>query len=123
MFWQFRMALCVADDEGVAAALTDLALTAVVVVPDDVVAAEVVCAVAALATARLPPTPTPSAPAPIAVPMMILLSRVFNVSRLLAIGRWSWAKDTRASWGRAAPTLSRPYETLGRRPVRLRGPR
>jgi hypothetical protein len=82
------MALCVADGDVVVAASTDPALT-VVVVPDEVGVVEAVCVVAALATARLPPTPTPSAPAPIAVPIMILRSRVFNMSRLLAIGRWS----------------------------------
>ncbi len=79
MFGQLCVALGVADDDGVAAGLADPALTAVVLVPDDDVVAEVVCVVAALATARLPPNPTPSAPAPIAVPMITLPSRVFNV--------------------------------------------
>ena len=80
MFWQWWVALGVADGEGVAAVLTDPALTAVVVVPVDVDVVEDVCAVAALATAMLAPNPAPSAPAPIAVPSTILPSLVFNVS-------------------------------------------
>src|ERR1700732_2512650 len=89
MFGQLCVALGAADDDGVAAGLADPALTAVAGVPDDVdddVVAEVVCVVAALATARLPPNPAPSAPAPIAVPMIILPSRVFNVSASLRSG-------------------------------------
>jgi hypothetical protein len=81
MFGHLCVVLDGADDEGegVAAVLADPALTAVVAAPDDDVA-EDVCVVAALATAMLPPNPTPSAPAPIAVPMMILPSRVFTMS-------------------------------------------
>jgi len=79
MFWQLCVALLDAAGEGVAAVLTDPALTAVVVAdPDDDV--DVVCAVAALAAARLPPNPTPSAPAPIALARIILPILVFNVS-------------------------------------------
>src|SRR5271169_1589380 len=88
MFWHLCVALCVADGEGdgVAALLGDPALTAVVLAPDDDDVAEDVCVVAALATAMLAPNPTPSAPAPIAVPIMILPSRVFNVSASLWSG-------------------------------------
>ena len=88
MFGQLCVALGVAfaDDDGVAAGLADPALTAVVLVPDDDVVAEVACVVEALATARLPPNPTPSAPAPIAVPIITLLSRVFNVPASLRSG-------------------------------------
>ena len=79
MFWQLCVGLLDAAGEGVAAVLTDPALTAVVVAdPDDDV--DVVCAVAALAAARLPPNPTPSAPAPIALARIILPILVFNVS-------------------------------------------
>lgn len=83
MFWQLWVGLADADDEGVAAAAADPALTAVVAARDDDDVddvTEVECVVAALATARLPPSPTPSAPAPIAVLRIILPSLVFNVS-------------------------------------------
>ena len=83
MFWQLCVGLLDADGEGVAAVLTDPALTAVVAARDDDDVddvTEVECVVAALATARLPPSPTPSAPAPIAVLRIILPSLVFNVS-------------------------------------------
>src|SRR5580704_6938668 len=69
MFWQWCVALCVAEGEGVAAVAADPLLAAVVPDDDDV---EVVDAgvdellVAALATAMLTPSPTPSAPAPTA---------------------------------------------------------
>jgi hypothetical protein len=112
MFWQLWVALCVADGEGVAAALADPALAAVVVVPDDVDVVEAVCAVAALATAMLAPNPTPSAPAPIAVPMMNLPSRVFNVSASSRSGHGPGAQETRAVCGLAATVLCRPYEML-----------
>jgi hypothetical protein len=75
MFWQWCVALCVAEGEGVAAVAADPLLAAVVPDDDDV---EVVDAgvdellVAALATAMLTPSPTPSAPAPTAAAMMIL---------------------------------------------------
>jgi hypothetical protein len=81
MFWQWCVALCEADGEGLAVA--DAALAAVVPVVDvvdDVVDDGVEWVVAALATARLPPNPTPSAPAPTAAPIMILPSLDFNVS-------------------------------------------
>jgi hypothetical protein len=80
MFWQLCVALLDAAGEGVAAVLTDPALTAVVVADPDDDDVDDVCAVAALATARLPPNPTPSAPAPIALARIILPSLVFNVS-------------------------------------------
>ncbi len=104
MFGQLCVALCVADgaDEGVAAR------TAVVAAPVDV--AEDVGA--ALATAMLAPNPTPSAPAPIAVPIMILPSRVFSVSASSRSGDGPSAQDTRADCGPAAATLCQPYEIL-----------
>jgi hypothetical protein len=81
----------VADGEGVAAALADLALTAdVPAVEDDV--ADDVCAVDALATARLPPRPTPSAPAPTATPTMLRPSLVFNTSASLRFADGPWAQ-------------------------------
>ena len=80
MFWQLCVALLDAAGEGVAAVLTDPALTAVVVADPDDDDVDVVCAVAALAAARLPPNPTPSAPAPIALARIILPILVFNVS-------------------------------------------
>jgi len=89
MFGQLCVPLGVALGVAGVAAVPGLAapsLTAVVVVPDDDVVAEVVCVVAALAIARLPPNPTPSAPAPMAVPMITLPSRVFNVSASLRSG-------------------------------------
>ena len=79
MFWQLCVGLLDAAGEGVAAVLTDPALTAVVADPDDD-DGDVVCAVAALAAARLPPNPTPSAPAPIALARITLPILVFNVS-------------------------------------------
>lgn len=85
MFGQLCVPLCVADGVGVAAALADPALLAVVPVVEDDDDVDVVdagvdeCDVAALATAMLPPNPTPSAPAPTAVAIMIFLSLVFNV--------------------------------------------
>jgi hypothetical protein len=72
MFWQWCVALCVAEGEGVAAVAAD-PLLAAVVPDDDVVDAGVgELLVAALATAMLTPSPTPSAPAPTADAIMIL---------------------------------------------------
>jgi hypothetical protein len=100
--------LCVvldgADDEGeaVGAVPADTVLTAVLAAPDDDVA-EDVCVVAALAIAVLPPNPTPSAVAPIAVPVMILPSRVFTMSVSL-----------RSGVGAVNRTPARPVNTLQR---------
>jgi hypothetical protein len=90
MFGQLCAGLPVADGEGVAAVLTDPALTVVVAPPDDD-DVEDAGVVAALATARLAPNPTPSAPAPIAVARIILPSLVFNMSASVRWGSWgSW---------------------------------
>ena len=80
MFWHLCVGLLDVDGEGVAAVLTDPALTADVVADPEDDDVDVVCAVAALAAARLPPNPTPSAPAPIALARIILPILVFNVS-------------------------------------------
>jgi hypothetical protein len=92
MFGQLCVVPCVADGLGVAAALADPLLAAVVpdvddeVVDDEVDADVDGCEVAALATAMLAPNPTPSAPAPTAVPMRTLLTLDLNMPASSRLG-------------------------------------
>lgn len=115
LFGQLCVALCVADGEGLAAAVAAVVPAVVPVVEDvadvlDVVDDDAEWLVAALATAKLPPNPTPSAPAVTAVPIMILPSLDFNVSASSRSGDGPDAQDTRAGCGRTAALLCRRYE-------------